>query len=104
MTLAASRLGTVQGRHLLGRGWDPCRLSPTLSTRLPADEPPDAFVERCADIGTLGIDQVVALTDGPFDDRDPTCLTTAAHARLNHDDLRGGRRCTQRPPNARSAT
>lgn len=70
----------VLAEHCRAGGRDPDEIETTLSTRLPADEPPNAFVERCAGLGALGTDHVVVLTDGPVDDHDLTCLTTAAHA------------------------
>jgi F420-dependent oxidoreductase-like protein len=40
----------------------------TVSSRLTADEPPDAFAARCAALRELGIDHVVLITTGPWSD------------------------------------
>jgi F420-dependent oxidoreductase-like protein len=48
---------------------DPDEIETTISTRLDADEPTTAFVDRCAALGTLGFDHVVLITTGPWTER-----------------------------------
>jgi len=38
----------------------------TISTRLFPDQPPDRFVQRCADLAEIGIEHAVVLTSGPW--------------------------------------
>jgi F420-dependent oxidoreductase-like protein len=48
----------------LGRPYD--QIEKTLSTRLEAGEPSDAFVGRCAAAAALGIQHMVVITSGPW--------------------------------------
>jgi F420-dependent oxidoreductase-like protein len=68
----------VLARHCddLGRAYD--GLDKTLSTRLAPGETADQFAERCAALATLGIDHVVLITTGPWNDADIEVLCTAA--------------------------
>jgi len=50
----------------------------TASTRWAADESPEAFTRRCADLAALGIEHVVVLTTGPWTD---TAVATLGAAR-----------------------
>ena len=56
----------VLARHCadLGRPYE--EIEKTLSTRLEAGEPADAFVARCREAAALGIEHVVVLTPGPW--------------------------------------
>ena len=45
---------------------DPAEIETTISTRLDADEPAAALVERCAELGAFGLDHVVLITTGPW--------------------------------------
>ena len=61
---------------------DPAEIETTISTRLDADEPAAALVERCAELGELGLDHVVLITTGPWTEahlstvRDATAVLT----------------------------
>lgn len=48
----------------LGRPYD--EIEKTVSTRIAPDESPQAFADRCAALGALGLDHVVVLTAGPW--------------------------------------
>jgi len=52
----------------------------TLSTRLAPGETADAFAERCAGLAALGIDHVVLITAGPWDDAELGTLAAAEPA------------------------
>jgi F420-dependent oxidoreductase-like protein len=56
----------VLARHCadLGRPYE--QIEKTLSTRLEAGEPSDAFVARCATAAALGIEHMVVITAGPW--------------------------------------
>jgi F420-dependent oxidoreductase-like protein len=56
----------VLARHCgdLGRPYE--QIEKTLSTRLEAGEPSDAFVARCAAAAALGIEHMVVITSGPW--------------------------------------
>jgi F420-dependent oxidoreductase-like protein len=56
----------VLARHCadLGRPYE--QIEKTLSTRLEAGEPSDAFVARCAAAAALGIGHMVVITSGPW--------------------------------------
>jgi F420-dependent oxidoreductase-like protein len=70
----------VLARHCgdLGRPYE--QIEKTLSTRLEAGEPSDAFVARCAAAAALGIEHMVVITSGPWTSEALATLTAAIPA------------------------
>jgi len=71
----------VLARHCatVGRAYD--QIERTITTALQPDEPVDRFVERCRDLGRLGIQHVVVITRGrPWTDAALHTLGAAAGA------------------------
>jgi F420-dependent oxidoreductase-like protein len=68
----------VLARHCEDVGRDPERIETTLSSRLAPGETAEAFAERCAGLGALGIDHVVLITTGPWSGADLDTLSDAA--------------------------
>jgi alkanesulfonate monooxygenase SsuD/methylene tetrahydromethanopterin reductase-like flavin-dependent oxidoreductase (luciferase family) len=60
----------------IGRPHD--EIEKTVATLLPAGEPPDAFAERCAALGELGLDHATVITRRPWTDDDLTRLVEGA--------------------------
>jgi alkanesulfonate monooxygenase SsuD/methylene tetrahydromethanopterin reductase-like flavin-dependent oxidoreductase (luciferase family) len=56
----------VLRRHCEAAGRPYEQIEKTLSTRLEADEPPEAFAERAAGFAALGIDHLVLIVNGPW--------------------------------------
>jgi F420-dependent oxidoreductase-like protein len=56
----------VLARHCEEVGRPDADIEKTISTRLGADETPEAFVERCAALAELGIGHAVVLAAGPW--------------------------------------
>jgi hypothetical protein len=48
----------------VGRPYE--EIDKTVGTRLEPDEPPEAFIKRCAAFGQLGIEHVTVITNGPW--------------------------------------
>jgi F420-dependent oxidoreductase-like protein len=68
----------VLGKHCEEVGRPYKEIEKTLSTRLADDESPEAFTERCAAFAAIGIDHVVVITDGPWNDEALARLGSAA--------------------------
>ncbi|MCW3064452.1 MAG: luciferase-like monooxygenase [Solirubrobacterales bacterium] len=68
----------VLARHCeaVGRAYD--EIEKTISSRVTADESPDAFADRCRRLGALGIDHVVLITNGPWTDEALAVVAAAA--------------------------
>lgn len=68
----------VLARHCeeVGRPFD--RIEKTVSTRVVAGEPVDAFVERCRTLSGYGLDHVIVLTDGAWTEPVLDTVTAAA--------------------------
>lgn len=71
---------TVLARQCTAIGRRLDEIDTTLSTRLEPGEHPDAFVDRCAALGRLGIGHIVVITDGPWSAGDVATLSRAAAA------------------------
>ena len=67
----------VLARHCadVARPYD--EIDKTLSTRFAPDESADAFVDRCAEYATWGIDHVVVITTGPWTEQTVAALGAA---------------------------
>lgn len=73
----AHKLAVLDGHcEAVGRPYQ--EIEKTLSTRLADGESPEAFAERCAAFAATGIDHVVVITDGPWNDDALTRLGSAA--------------------------
>jgi F420-dependent oxidoreductase-like protein len=69
---------SVLARHCdtVGRAYD--EIEKTVSTRLEPSEAADAFAKRCAALADLGIEHVVAITTGPWNEQGVATLGAAA--------------------------
>jgi len=74
---------TRPGRGDVGaeaEGRDDASIEKTISTRLSPGESADAFATRCATFGGWGIEHVVCITPGAWDDERLAVLSAAAKA------------------------
>ena len=67
----------VLAEHCAAVGREYSEIEKTVSTRLGADEPADAFVQRCAALAALGIEHALVLVAGPWTDAALDTLATA---------------------------
>ena len=67
----------VLAEHCTAVGRDYSEIEKTVSTRLGADEAPEAFAERCAALAALGIEHTLVLVAGPWTDAALDALATA---------------------------
>ena len=70
----------VPRRHCEAEGRDDAAIEKTISTRLSPGESADAFATRCATFGGWGIEHVVCITPGAWDDERLAVLSAAAKA------------------------
>jgi F420-dependent oxidoreductase-like protein len=80
----------VLARHCQQVGRPYTAIEKTLSTRLQAGEPADAFLSRCQAAAALGIQHLVVLTPGPWTDDLLATLATAIPALAETPVTRAG--------------
>nr|WP_196807395.1 TIGR03560 family F420-dependent LLM class oxidoreductase [Candidatus Solirubrobacter pratensis] len=68
----------VLARHCEAAGRPYEAIEKTVSTRLQAGESADSFTARCIALGQLGLDHVVAITDGPWTEESVATLSAGA--------------------------
>jgi len=68
----------VLRRHCEAEDRDYARIEKTVSTRLSPGESADAFTERCSTFASWGLEHVVCITPGAWDDERLTVLSAAA--------------------------
>jgi alkanesulfonate monooxygenase SsuD/methylene tetrahydromethanopterin reductase-like flavin-dependent oxidoreductase (luciferase family) len=82
-----SRKLAVLAGHCAELGRDPSGIEKTVSTRLDADETPDAFTKRCRALAGLGIEHAIVLCAGPWT---ASGLATLAAARPMLEPVEAG--------------